>query len=70
MAKLNTYIVHAQYREETESEIASVLNADYDCRLRVKAGDITEAIEVAQKYIGAKYSIDSASMNGGYVNVF
>lgn len=69
MAK-QTYIVHAQYREETESEIASVLNADYDCRLQVKAGNITEAIEIAQDYIGAKYSIDSASMHGGYVNIF
>lgn len=66
MAKANTYIVHAQYKEETDSEIASVLNADYDCRLRVKAGDITEAIEVAAKHIGPKYSIDSASMCGGY----
>lgn len=70
MAKLNTYIVHAHYREENESETAPVLNADYDCHLRVKAGDITEAIEVAQKHIGAKYGIDSASMHDRYPIIF
>ena len=70
MAKLNTYIIHAKYSEENESDDGPILGVDHECRLRVKAGDITEAIKVAETHIGTRYNIDSANANGGYVNIF